>query len=137
MFRGRVGGMRGNDDCFHGEPIPVTAEALHGVKPHLPSGILNTLPFRHVLRSMQRSQAVVSSRTGLNVILATRLATAAMTMRSVVFLKSGGHVAEARNTLSVLGLCATPGSTIDIEASGEDEQDAAELVGSILSDPAR
>ncbi|MEI7865133.1 MAG: HPr family phosphocarrier protein [Chthoniobacterales bacterium] len=86
---------------------------------------------------MQRTKAVVSSRTGLNVILATRLATAAKRMQSVVLLKSGGHVAEARNTLSLLGLCAVGGTTIDIEASGEDERDAADLVESILSDSVR
>jgi phosphotransferase system HPr (HPr) family protein len=83
---------------------------------------------------MEKTVAVVSSRSGLNVFLATRLADAAMHMRSVVLLRLGNRVADARNILSVVALCAALGSPIDIGAFGEDERDAAQAVEQILSE---
>lgn len=83
---------------------------------------------------MQKTVAIVSNRSGLNVRLAARLADAASHMRSTVLLKAGNRVADARNILSVLALCATLGSPIDIGAFGEDERDAAQAVEQILSE---
>ena len=83
---------------------------------------------------MEKAVAVVSSRSGLNVRLATRLAEAVMHTRSDVLLRLGNRVADARNILSVVALCAAIGSPIDIGAFGEDERDAAEAVEQILSE---
>lgn len=83
---------------------------------------------------MEKTTAIISSRAGLNVFLATRLAAATRHMRSVVLLKLGGRVADARNILSVLALCATLGSPVDIGAFGEDEREAAQAVEQILSE---
>jgi phosphotransferase system HPr (HPr) family protein len=83
---------------------------------------------------MERTVAIVSNRSGLNVRLAARLAEAVKHMRSTVLLKAGNRVADARNILSVLALCATLGSPIDISAFGEDEREAARVVEQILSE---
>lgn len=83
---------------------------------------------------MEKTVAIVSNRSGLNLRLASRLADAANHMRSTVLLKTGNRVADARNILSVLALCATLGSPVDIGAFGEDERDAAQAVEQILSE---
>jgi len=83
---------------------------------------------------MEKTVAVISSRSGLNVCLATRLAYSVIHMRSVVLLRLGNRVADARNILSVVALCAAIGSPIDIGAFGEDERDAAQAVEQILSE---
>ncbi|MBE2180464.1 MAG: HPr family phosphocarrier protein [Chthoniobacterales bacterium] len=83
---------------------------------------------------MEKATAIVSSSSGVNVFLATRLANAVKHMRSIVLLKAGNRFADARNILSVVALCATLGSPIDIGAFGEDERDAAQAVEQILSE---
>ncbi|NBO46739.1 MAG: HPr family phosphocarrier protein [Actinobacteria bacterium] len=55
-------------------------------------------------------------------------------MHSVVLLKFGGRIADARSILGVLALSATLGSPIDIGAFGPDERDAAQAVEQILSE---
>ena len=83
---------------------------------------------------MEKTVAIVSSRSGLNLRLAARLADAARHMSSVVLLKVGSRVADARNILGVLALSATLGSPVDIGAFGPDERDAARAVEQILSE---
>lgn len=83
---------------------------------------------------MEKTVAIVSTKSGLNLRLATRLACAVKHMRSTVLLKAGGRVADARNILSVLALSATLGSPVDIGAFGPDERDAAQAVEQILSE---
>lgn len=83
---------------------------------------------------MEKTVAIVSSESGVNLFLAARLAAAVKNMRSIVLLKCGRRIADARNILSVLALCATLGSPIDIGTFGEDERDAAQAVEQILSE---
>ncbi len=83
---------------------------------------------------MEKTTAIVTSRTGLNLRLATRLAIATRNTRSIIVLKVGNRVADARNILAVLALCATLGSPVDIGAFGSDERDAAQIVEQILSE---
>lgn len=83
---------------------------------------------------MEKTVALVSSRSGLNLRLAARLADAARHMRSIVVLRVGNHVADARNILGVVALSATIGSPVDIGAFGPDERDAAQAVEQILSE---
>lgn len=83
---------------------------------------------------MEKTTAIVASRTGLNLRLATRLAVAIRNTRSIVILKVGNSAADARNILGVLALCATLGSPVDIGAFGPDERDAAQVVEQILSE---
>jgi len=57
-------------------------------------------------------------------------------MQSVVLLKCGERVADARNILSIVALCAVLGSSVEIQAYGDDAQSSAEAVERILSDGA-
>lgn len=83
---------------------------------------------------MERTVAIICSRSGLNLRLASRLADAVRHTSSVVLLKAGNRVADARNILSVLALSAALGSPVDIGTFGPDERDAAQAVEQILSE---
>ena len=53
--------------------------------------------------------------------------------RSKIFLRRGRTVADLRSILSLLSLCATMGTVLDIETTGEDEHDAARAVEQVFS----
>lgn len=82
---------------------------------------------------MKTTHVVVSSSPGVTAYSASRLASAVKNMRSVVILKCGEQMACARNILSVLALCATMGTTLEVQTYGEDEALAADTVEQILA----
>lgn len=84
---------------------------------------------------MKTTQVVISSKPGVTGIVASRLALSLKSMRSTVLLKHGEQMACARNILSVLALCATMGTTLEVQTCGDDEALAAEAVEQILTDP--
>ena len=53
---------------------------------------------------------------------------------SSIQLQYEGHVANARSILRINILCATMGSTIEIEASGEDEEKAIHAIQQLFND---
>ena len=77
---------------------------------------------------MKRVRVVVQWAEGLHLRRASMLTRAAREFRSTIRLRCQGKVADLRSILSVLALCATMGTAIDIEASGDDEQDAVQEV---------
>ena len=81
---------------------------------------------------MKTTHVIVSSQPGITAVSATRLASAVKNMRSIVLLKCGEQMACARNILSVLALCATVGTTIEVQTFGEDEALAAKTVEQVL-----
>lgn len=59
---------------------------------------------------------------------AVRLVKVARRFRSRIVLRVGADVADARSVLSIIILSATLASHLDIEASGDDEQEAMQAV---------
>lgn len=57
----------------------------------------------------------------------------AQTFRSTILLKCGGKLADARSIVSVLLLTASMNAVVDIEASGDDEVNAAQAIEQIFS----
>jgi phosphocarrier protein len=53
--------------------------------------------------------------------------------RSTVYLKCGGKIADLRSILSIIALCATMGTGLDVEATGDDEQDAVQAIERVFS----
>lgn len=82
---------------------------------------------------MKRSQVVVPWHEGLHFRPAGRLVRVAREFRSTVFLRCGVRVADIRSILGIVALCAVLGTTIEIEAVGEDEQDAVVAVERVFS----
>jgi phosphotransferase system HPr (HPr) family protein len=65
---------------------------------------------------------------GLHIRPAARVVAAARGFKSVVSVRLGAHVAEASSILALVMLCATLNTVVDIEAHGDDEQDALKAV---------
>ncbi|MBU6181215.1 MAG: HPr family phosphocarrier protein [Verrucomicrobia bacterium] len=85
---------------------------------------------------MKTTRSVVSRQSGVNLLLAKTIACAMRQMKAVVLLRCGGRIADAKNILSILALCAAMGTTIDIETYGPDEAYASRTIESILADGA-
>lgn len=85
---------------------------------------MNTLPGLRVEQRMKTCRVRVPWREGLHLRPATHLVRVAKTFRSRIQLRLGDRVADLRSILKVVSLCAIMGSSIEIEAIGDDE-DAA------------
>lgn len=83
---------------------------------------------------MKHIQVTVPWSEGLHLRRAMQLVKVARNFRSTVLLKCGGRIADLRSILSVLALCATMGTTLDLEAVGDDEQEAARTVVQVFRD---
>jgi phosphotransferase system HPr (HPr) family protein len=82
---------------------------------------------------MKRSKVVVLWRDGLHLRPAAMLVQVAKQFQSAIYLKCGGKIADLRSILSVLALCATMGTGLDVEAAGDDEQDAIQAIEQVFS----
>lgn len=81
---------------------------------------------------MLRTKVTVPWTEGLHLRQAMRLVRATQQFRSRIFARSGGRRADLRSVISLLALCATLGTTLDIEINGDDEQDAARTVDQLF-----
>jgi len=82
---------------------------------------------------MKRSTVVVPWREGLHLRPAANLVRLSKQFSSTIFLKCSGKVADLRSILSILSLCATMGTALDIEAAGDDEHDATRAIEQAFS----
>jgi phosphotransferase system HPr (HPr) family protein len=82
---------------------------------------------------MKRSTVVVPWREGLHLRPAANLVRLSRRFSSTIFIKCSGKAADLRSILSILSLCATMGTALDIEAAGDDEHDAARAVEQVFS----
>jgi phosphotransferase system HPr (HPr) family protein len=85
---------------------------------------------------MKLSSVVVSSHPGITAAVAARLVRAVQKTQSIVLLRCGERMANAGNVFSLLALCAAMGATVEVQACGEDEVQAAGAVERILSEAA-
>jgi phosphotransferase system HPr (HPr) family protein len=82
---------------------------------------------------MKRLRVVVPWREGLHLRPAAQLMLVAKKFRSTISLKCGERIGDLRSILSIIALCATMGTPIDIEATGEDEQAATQAIEQVFS----
>lgn len=80
------------------------------------------------IRTVKQSRVIVPWKEGLHLRPAATLVRLAGTFRSSLSLKRGHHVANLRSVLSVVALCAAVGTPLEIEAAGEDEQEAVTAI---------
>jgi phosphocarrier protein len=73
---------------------------------------------------------------GLHMRRAARLTQIATRYRSEILLRAGRRIANARNILAILILCATVNAAIDVEVAGSDEREAMEAVQIFFDDAA-
>ena len=70
---------------------------------------------------MKKIQVIVPWKEGLHLRPASRLVRLAKASKSVICLKVGEKVADARTLFALLLLCAVAGMVIHLEVDGEDE----------------
>jgi phosphotransferase system HPr (HPr) family protein len=85
---------------------------------------------------MKRFTVVVPWPGGLHLRPAMTLIQVAKRFRSTVQLRCGERIADLRSILSIIALCATMGTGLDVEAVGDDEQDAAQAIEQVFSNQA-
>jgi phosphotransferase system HPr (HPr) family protein len=81
---------------------------------------------------MKRTQVVIPWKEGLHLRPASRLVRLARASKSVVCLKVGEKVANARSILALLLLCAVAGMVVDLEINGEDEDTVLTSITSVF-----
>jgi phosphotransferase system HPr (HPr) family protein len=72
---------------------------------------------------MKQRQLFVPWKQGLHLGPASRLVKLARASSSVVLLKVGDKVADARSILAMLLLCASCGMAVNLEIDGDDEDE--------------
>lgn len=86
---------------------------------------------------MKSSEVKIPWAEGLHARPASRLVRIANSFSSTIQLKCGQKIANGRSILGVLLLAASLGATIQIEASGADEEAALDAVCRIFDSPER
>jgi phosphocarrier protein HPr len=82
---------------------------------------------------MKRTKVVVPWQEGLHLRPAANLVRTMKNFRSTAYLKCGGKMADLRSILSIISLCATMGTALDVEVMGDDEHDATRAVEQVFS----
>jgi phosphotransferase system HPr (HPr) family protein len=90
-------------------------------------------PHSRVWVGVKRTCVVIPWPQGLHLRPATQLLQAARSFRSSIHLRCGDRIADARNILAVLTLCATMGTGLIVEISGDDEQAASQLIEQVFA----
>jgi len=82
---------------------------------------------------MKQTQVRIPWKKGLHMRPAARLVRLARASKSVVCLKVGEKVADARSILAILLLCAVAGMVVDLEIHGEDEDAVLESITRVFN----
>ena len=82
---------------------------------------------------MLRAEAVVVNRLGLHARPSAKLTAAASKFRSEVWLSKGSRRINAKSIMGVMMLAAAKGTTLVIEATGPDEDDAVTALAELIA----
>ncbi|MDX1692154.1 MAG: HPr family phosphocarrier protein [Ketobacteraceae bacterium] len=81
-----------------------------------------------------RTQIEIINKLGLHARAASKLvATASRYEARIEVTNPAGQKADAKSIMSILMLAAAKGMTLDIEASGEDEQEALDAICTLIN----
>lgn len=80
-----------------------------------------------------RQEATIRNKMGMHVRPATRVAEIARKFKSEVFLIKEGQKVDAKSCIELLTLAAVMGTRLEVEAEGEDAQDAASSVARLIN----
>lgn len=83
---------------------------------------------------MKATRITIKWPEGLHMRAAAQLVRLARQFRSRILLRVGSQVADARSIMSIMLLCASMSSPLDVEASGDDEHEAIQAVEAYFDD---
>lgn len=75
---------------------------------------------------------IVRWNEGLHLRRAAQLVKVAQRFHSRIQLKCGGKIADLRSVISIVALCATVGTTLELEVVGDDELEAAQTMEQVF-----
>jgi phosphocarrier protein len=76
----------------------------------------------------------VKNKLGLHARAATKLVQLASRFPCDIMISRAGQAANAKSVMGVLLLCGSKGTTLDIEATGEQAQTAVAEIGKLIDD---
>jgi phosphotransferase system HPr (HPr) family protein len=82
---------------------------------------------------MKKTKVIVPWEQGLHARPASEVIHTANRFQSSIYLKAKGKVADARSILNILLLCATLGTLLEIEVTGEDETAAVAAIEDLFA----
>jgi phosphotransferase system HPr (HPr) family protein len=85
---------------------------------------------------MKKAQVRIPWKEGLHLRPASRLVRLAKASKSVICLRVGEKVADARSILAILLLCAAAEMVVDVEITGEDEDAVLTSITSVFNQDA-
>ena len=81
-----------------------------------------------------RGRFEVINKLGLHARAASRLVEVASRYRCDIVVGREGQMANAKSVMGVLLLCGAQGTLLDVEANGEQEDEAIAAIGALISD---
>ena len=83
---------------------------------------------------MLQTEAEIVNKLGLHARASAKLTQLASGFQSEIWLTRNGRRVNAKSIMGVMMLAAAKGSTITVEAEGDDEQDAVDALAKLISD---
>ena len=83
---------------------------------------------------MQKKSVKIVNKLGLHARASAKLTQLASTFKSQLFISREGRRVNAKSIMGVMMLAAGLGSTVELEADGEDEAAALEAVERLFAD---
>lgn len=82
---------------------------------------------------MYMKEVTVVNRTGLHARPATQIVTASQKFSSNIWTEYAGRKVNFKSVFSILTACIKQGTTIQVYAEGDDEQEAGETICGMIS----
>ena len=76
----------------------------------------------------------VKNKLGLHARAATKLVQLACKFPCEITVGRDGQMANAKSVMGVLLLCGAQGTKLDVEANGEQEEEAIQAIGELIAD---
>lgn len=83
---------------------------------------------------MIKESVEIINKLGLHARASTKFTQTASRFKSEIWVEKNGRRVNAKSIMGVMMLAAAKGSTIDIEANGEDESEAIATLKALVND---
>jgi phosphocarrier protein HPr len=82
--------------------------------------------------SEARGEFRIINKLGMHARAATKLVQTASRFKADVQVQKDGHSANAKSVMGVLLLCGHQGSVVEVNARGEDAEEAVKAIGELI-----
>lgn len=82
---------------------------------------------------MAKAQLTIINKLGLHARAAAKLVSTATSFGSRVSVSANGQSVDGKSIMSVMMLAAAKGTDIELECSGDDEQEALDAIAALIN----